>query len=76
MQRGGRRLGSGRKQESPKVSIMIRLSEELARDLRSMIKAQYRSRWIEPIIRRELKKFQRRAETDNDSVLRTLAKDY
>jgi len=55
---------------------MIRISEELARDLRSMIKPQYRSRWIEPIIRRELKKFQRRAETDNDSVLRTLAKDY
>ena len=57
--KGGLRPGSGRPPAERKLSIIIRLSVEVAQHLRSTIPEKSRSAWIEELIVHGLKKHQK-----------------
>lgn len=59
MSKGGLRPGAGRPPAERKLSIIVRLSLNVAHDLRATIPNKGRSAWIEELIVKALKNYQR-----------------
>ena len=59
MNRGGPRPGAGRPRAERKLTLIVRLTQQVARDLRATIPEKSRSDWIQELIIAGLKKYQK-----------------